>query len=109
MSREDISEAIGPDVRFFVVEQFSKQRQGTVEREVAISYLKTCSLSSDLVPIKRRYPENEVGCHGSANNRPFAAYSHMVQKPPCWNARDALEQNKQKITILEQFSNDCRK
>ena len=29
-------------------------------------------------------------------NRPFAAYSHMVQKPPCWDARDALGQDKQR-------------
>ena len=33
-------------------------------------------------------------------NRPFAAYSHMVQKPPCWDARDALGQDKQRTYII---------
>ena len=36
----------------------------------------------------------------SCRNRPFAAYSHMVQKPPCWEARDALGQDKQRTYII---------
>ena len=33
-------------------------------------------------------------------NRPFTAYSHIVQKPPCWDARDALGQDKQRTYII---------
>ena len=63
------------------------------------SFFSYCNETKPFIHMQSKVASHVLTANKPAN-RPFAAYSHMVQKLPCWDARDALGQEKQRTYII---------